>query len=164
MTDRLTITADELRRAFDRDFARAAGAPTAGEDVLAIQCGGDPYAIRLAEVAGLHAHLTIEPVPSPVRELTGVAALRGALVPIYDLAALLGYPACNGRWSVVAGGRSMGFAFDRFESHARVPVDAFTAELTDHGRGTGSAGNTAPRAHTRGAVRIHKLSRPLIEL
>ena len=50
--------ADELRRAFDRSFAEApGGAPEADalESLLAIRVGGDPYALRLSEIAGLFA-------------------------------------------------------------------------------------------------------------
>ncbi|MGE0546298.1 MAG: chemotaxis protein CheW [Kofleriaceae bacterium] len=156
MTNELTLSAAALRDAFDREFANAPATGAArGDDVLAIHCGGDPYGVRLAEVAGLHANLKIERVPSPIPELTGVAGLRGVLVPIYDLAALLGYSPCNGRWCLVARERSIGFAFDRFESHERLPPDAFSA--SDDAAGS-------RRVLVRGAVRVDHVIRPIIEL
>jgi purine-binding chemotaxis protein CheW len=88
------------------------------EGLLAIRVGADPYALRLSEIVGLHADVKIVPVPSPVAQLLGIVGLRGMMAPVYDLAALLGYPpAASPRWMVLAGAsQSMGLAFDAFEA------------------------------------------------
>ena len=123
MTERL----DELRAAFARGFA-AAPAPEAepGIELLRIRLGDEPYAIILAECAGLHADLAIVPMPSPARALLGLAAVRAAIVPVYDLRAVLG--ATTGtrpRWLVI--GRDapvLGFAFEAFDGYVHVATRA----------------------------------------
>jgi purine-binding chemotaxis protein CheW len=127
---RLARRVEELRRAFDQTFAEPAfGDAVPRVDVLAVEVGGDPYALRLAECAGLYADRPITPVPGPVPELLGLAGFRGALVPIYDLRALLGYPPGGvPRWIVaLAGASSVGLAFDRFETFVRAPTEVFSA-------------------------------------
>jgi len=44
----------------------------------------------MAEVSGLFADKKVTRLPSPVSELSGIAGLRGAVLPVYDLAMLLG--------------------------------------------------------------------------
>ena len=54
--------------------------------------------------------------------LLGLAGFRGSLVPVYDFASLLGYPARARRragWSP-CGDTGVALAFDAFEAHARV--------------------------------------------
>src|ERR1700722_17800966 len=89
------------------------------EDLLAIRVGSDPYALRSSEIAGLHVGVEIVPVPSPVAQLLGIAAIRGIMAPIYDLAALLRYPpAANPRWLIFArAAQPVGLAFEGFEQH-----------------------------------------------
>jgi chemotaxis signal transduction protein len=117
--------ARELRCAFDQTFAEVP--PVVTQDVvnlLGIRVGGDPFAIRLGEVAGLFADRKIVPLPSPVPELLGVAGFRSGLIPIYSLRGFLGYPPASEippRWLILAGsGHLVGLAFDQFEVHLRV--------------------------------------------
>ena len=85
--------ARELRRAFDQTFAEVPLPVTQDvTNLLGIRVGGDPFAIRLGEVAGLFADRKIVPLPSPVPELLGVAGFRSGLIPIYSLRGFLGYP------------------------------------------------------------------------
>jgi chemotaxis signal transduction protein len=115
-----------LREEFDRSFAATVADDRAlHEDFLAIRIAGDRYALRLAEVASLHADRALVRAPSLLPELVGIAGFRGALTPVYDLAALLGYPALAGtKWLVVAEWPSpIAFAFETFDAHLRVAVD-----------------------------------------
>lgn len=115
--------AAELRRSFDRTFAQSAHLRTApAEDFLALRIGGDPYAVRLLETAGIYAGRKIVPLPARLIELHGIAALRGLIVPVYDFAALLGYGSSGpGRWLLLARGpEPVGFSFAGFEGHFRV--------------------------------------------
>jgi purine-binding chemotaxis protein CheW len=112
--------ADALRREFDDSFS---GPPSAAEadrvELLMIRVGPDPHAIRIAEIAGLHADRRVVRVPGPLPELLGVVNLRGAIVPVYDLRLLLGYPAGPPpRWMVVASAAPVGLAFDQLDGHA----------------------------------------------
>lgn len=126
-TTPLSGRAQALREAFDRSFAEAPAIERAAlENILAIRVSGNPFALRLAEIAGLFADRRITPVPGPVAELLGVAGLRGLMVPVYDLGSLLGHAtAAKARWLVVArDGWPVGLAFEKFERHLRVPREA----------------------------------------
>jgi len=83
----------EMRRQFDESFARPRPHHLpAGESMLAIVVRGEPFAVRLAETAGLAAlEGKILPVPSEAKELLGLIGHRGTVVPVFSLAALLGY-------------------------------------------------------------------------
>lgn len=85
-----------LRRAFDEAFAapvvhQAADLAT----LIAIRVAGQPFALRATEIAALAKSRRILPVPSRVPQLLGLAGIRGVLVPVYDLAAILGLPRAN---------------------------------------------------------------------
>ena len=127
----LAQRATELRQAFDRGFAEApssASAPT--EAFLAISAGGDNYALRLTEISGLYVDKRITPLPSESSDLLGLASFRGALVPVYDLRVLLGYPAGSlPRWLVLVAPRTpIGLAFDCFDGYLDIPLEAVTPE------------------------------------
>lgn len=109
-----------LREQFDRSFALAPALPPAGSvNLLTIRIGAEPYAIRLADIRGLYADRRILPLPSRMPELLGVTGFRGQIVPVYQLAALLGLSgAAAPRWMVLAlASAPLAFAFDAFESH-----------------------------------------------
>ena len=59
---------------------------------LIFQVGGHAHAIGLLEVREIAEGESIEPVPAADAALRGVIELRGAAVPVVDLARLLGLP------------------------------------------------------------------------
>ena len=64
-------------------------------------------------------------MPTPVTGLLGLAGLRGAMVPVYDLRALLGVnPVDEPRWMVTAAAATVAFAFDGFDGHLRLDPSA----------------------------------------
>jgi chemotaxis signal transduction protein len=145
-----------LREAFDRSFAQAPALQTARSDeFLAVRVGGDPYAIRLSDIAALHRDRKVVSLPNRDAELLGIAGFRGMLAPVYDLAALLGYGHASApRWLVLARGRAaVGLAFDLFEVQLRVARDNVSAEDGEQ-----------TRRHVRGAVRAGHVVRPLIHI
>ena len=155
-----TGSASALRRLFDDSFAAAATAKsTRLEGLLAIRLGSDPYALRLSEIAGLHAGVKIVPVPSANAQLLGIVGLRGIMAPIYDMAALLRYPpAANPRWVVLARmSEPVGFAFETFESYLQVPETSLAND-------EGNANAGAARQHTSGTVRAAGALRPIIRM
>ena len=115
--------ADALREAFDRAFAEAPVADgERSESFLGIRVGGDAHAVALAEVGGLFADRKIVPLPGAA-ELLGVAGLRGEIIPVYSLRALLGYAPAEepARWLIYSGDeQAVAFAFDQFDGYARV--------------------------------------------
>jgi chemotaxis signal transduction protein len=151
-------TAPELRRLFDASFAEARRPATgASEDLVAVRVGGDPYALRLGEIAGLLVDRRVVAVPAApgaTGGLRGVVAVRGNLAPVYGLRALLGYPEGRaGRWLVLVGApRPIALELELFESFLRVA----TAELT--------SSSAASRPFVRQALRQDGLVRPLVHV
>jgi chemotaxis signal transduction protein len=126
----------ELREAFDHTYAiPAASQAEQMENLLSICVAGDRYAIRVSEISGLVNDRKTVALPSRVPELLGVACIRGGLVPVYSLAALLGYSQDPGRTRWLALCRSeepVGLAFSDFEGYLRVPVSqVYAAEQKD---------------------------------
>ncbi|MBI2221349.1 MAG: chemotaxis protein CheW [Acidobacteria bacterium] len=147
------MSAGELQQTFDRTFAEAPRADaTPQEDLLAITIGGDPYAMRLSEVAGLYPDRRITWLPGSVPALLGLVGLRGALLPVYDLRTLLGYPkAATRRWLAVMADGQVALGFEQFDNHLRVPRSAIAE--TGTGSATGRPQPVREVAHTDGLVR-----------
>lgn len=114
--------AASLRQAFDAGFAAPRPVdPTPTEDFLAIRVGAEACALRLAEVAGLHADKKITRLPGAAAALLGIAGFRGTILPVYSLAGLLGRPPEQApRWLAVASGASIALGFEGFEGHLRI--------------------------------------------
>lgn len=153
-----TGTAAMLRRAFDASFAAPISSQSESyEDFLAIRVSAERCGLRLAEIGGLHVDLRIVSVPSPAVQLLGIVGIRGTMAPIYDLAALLGYPPASGPRCIALAKapETVGFAFDAFDSHLKVPV-ASLAQGNSHKGGSGP--------HFRGAVQVGGSLLPIIHL
>jgi chemotaxis signal transduction protein len=142
--------ADQLRAAFDREFARPHGttAAEAGElELLAIRIAAEPYALRRADLAGLFAGKLITPLPGDVPAFLGIGGFRGALVPVYDLRVLLGGAGtAMPRWLVTTAAPPVALAFDGFEAFVRVTGDAVIAH-------DGAVGHVRHAARTPGGLR-----------
>jgi purine-binding chemotaxis protein CheW len=129
----LVARAAELRRGFDASFAAAATTGVAsGEALLAIGVGERPHAVRLADIAELVVDRPVTPLAGPVPELLGIIGLRGALLPAFDLLALLGVSdRAPRRWLVVtAAAPRIALAFTRMDGHARVAAGAIARDPT----------------------------------
>jgi len=148
---------ESLRQEFDRSFAE----PVRRHDeqhveLLAIRAGGRPYALRLAQTQGLYPDRPVTRLPGPLPALLGLAGFAGTVVPIYDLAALLGHQVADRpRWLVLAlGAPPLGLAFHELDGHVRVAAAAIVAEDAAEGR----------RGCLRGMVDLDGLSRPIIDV
>ena len=120
-----------LRADFDRSFAEPARQHDAEyAELLAVRAGGRPYALRLSQASGVHSDRPVTPLPGPQPALLGVAGFSGAIVPVYDLAALLGHPVPDRpRWLVLAAGTPpLALAFHDLDGHVRVPATAIIGE------------------------------------
>jgi chemotaxis signal transduction protein len=148
--------AAELRLAFDQSFADPVGLDTATtQALLAIRVGAEPYAMRLSEIAGLFAGRKITHVPCRDAALLGIAGFRGAIVPVYSLAVLLGHSSApTPRWLVIAAAAPVAVAFESFEGQLLVSADAI---LVAQSRGE-------MRGCVREFVRTQKFSGPIMHL
>lgn len=108
----------QLRSSFDHSFGVLAESCESPESVIQIRVGSEGFAVRACQIAGLVKSRKIVPLPGRITELLGVAALRSSLVPVYDLAALLGIPASGSgaTWLLLVPGETLiGLAIDGFE-------------------------------------------------
>jgi len=116
----LAAQVSELREAFDHTFAEP---PLQREEALqkflAVRAGGALLAFRLAEIAGVAVDRKLTRLPSPIPELLGLAGLRGRLVPVYSLTALLGVApeSTAGRWLVLIAEGHVALATEGVAGH-----------------------------------------------
>jgi chemotaxis signal transduction protein len=143
-----------MRQAFDNSFVEAPRGETAlFDDFLAIRLGADRHVLALADIARLLPLKTVTRFPSGVRELLGIAGIAGAIVPVYDLRALLGYPTADPpRWMVIAAALPVALAFDGFDGQFRHPRD------------TGVDPATLEASPQRAVLRTASESRPIVPL
>jgi purine-binding chemotaxis protein CheW len=125
MSEREDARVLALRLQFDRSFAlRPTLDSQALVDLLAIRVAGVGYALRALEVSQLLAGPRVTPLPSPLPEIAGLCAVRGHVVPVYDLAALLGHPGSSApHYVALLSSRereTIGFAFETLEAQLRV--------------------------------------------
>lgn len=148
---------DALRTDFDRSFAEPArDHDDQYAELLAVRAGGRPYALLLSQASGLFSDRPVTPLPGPQPALLGLAGFGGTIVPVYDLAALLGHPVPERpRWLVLAAGSpQLALAFHHLDGHLRVPATAILGEAD------GRAGDHL----LRGMVVLPAGTRPIIDL
>lgn len=151
---------DRLREDFDRSFAEPARSHDEEHlELLTIRAGGRPYAIRLSQTSGVHPDRPVTPLPGPQPALLGLAGFAGAVLPVYDLAALLGHPVAEvPRWLVLAAGTPpLGLAFHSLDGH----VQAVTGDII---RESGDHAPNRRRGSLRGLVDLPGGSRPIIDI
>lgn len=143
--------AARLRAEFDHAFAGATAPPAPFDDALALTLGTDGYAVRLSDLLSLHADRKIVAPFTARPHLLGLAGFRGALVPVFNLRTLLGYPPSTmPRWLVIAKStKPVAFGFDTFDSYLRTPRSE-----------TPPSDAKSPHRHLRGVIN----GRPLISL
>ena len=154
----LGARAASLRQAFDQSFA----APPAQlsrevEDLLRIRIAGDPYAVRLRDIAGVVTRRKVIPVPGSGPDLLGSAGIRGGIVPVFALASLLGYgqTAEAPPWLVLCCPEDpIALAFPDFEGYSRVARSSFHL---DENLGAG-------RAHVKEVALVETERRPVISI
>ena len=139
-----------LKAEFDRSFADAHREDRREfESFLAVRLAGDPYALRLKDIAALAARPRIVPLPSRRAEFLGMTGHRGSLAALFSLPLLLGYGRVGGapRWFVLPRAASrVALGFDDYDGYARVA----TTEI--HAVGEGARRRFASQALRHGDV------------
>jgi purine-binding chemotaxis protein CheW len=122
-------TLEALRRAFDSAFAVEPAAATERVDLVAVRAGGRSFAVRVSDFAGVVPFRGVAPVPCDEPAMLGLAAVRGAPLPVYDLAALLGDGSVEApRWMLLSAGTNrVALAFDEIEEYLRVSREQLVA-------------------------------------
>lgn len=115
----------ELQRSFDASFeAPALTREVDHEDMLAIQVHAGSFAVRISELAGVHAVRKIVPLPGAVLGLVGLVGVRGRLVAAYRLSDLIGQAAPESplRWFLLCRDEfQVGLAIEGIDAYLRVP-------------------------------------------
>lgn len=120
--DRESAAAEALRRTFDAAFAAPVVASERTIALLSIRVGQEPLALRVADVSSIRLAGEIVPLPGAPAEILGLAGIRGRVLPVYDLGALLGRGAGTGaRWLAITGAPSVALAFAAFEGQLLAP-------------------------------------------
>ena len=122
-----------------------------------MRLSGNPYAIRVTEITGLANNRKTVAIPSPIPELLGIAGIRGGLVPIYSLVALLGYArdATPARWLALCGNEDqVGLGFSELEGYLRVPAAQIYAVSQENING----------GHVKDVARVDGLVRPVVSM
>lgn len=127
----------ELREAFDASFATPAHRGDIDQqDMLAIRVGSGQFAVRVSELAGVHACRKIVPLPGEVLGLLGIVGIRGRLVAAYRLADLVGAGPPEGqmRWLLVcATDNQVGLVIESLDAYLRVPTASVHSALGEDG-------------------------------
>ena len=100
---RTSSLSEELRRAFDQSFAAPIKpAASTGERLLSIRVGGETVALPLVgksvQLSGLAVDRAIVRLQSHAREFLGLVAVRGIILPAFDLASFAAIPSGGLRW------------------------------------------------------------------
>ena len=155
-------TADAARRLarLQRDFDQAFAVPhrDEAEDVeslLAIRLQEDPYGLSTREIAAVERAGSVVPLPSRSQGLIGIVGHRGAILPVYGLASLLGYERSRKapRWLVVCGeGGALALAVSELEGYVQVAKGNFHVPDRD------------PRKHVHRFARVGETVRAIISV
>lgn len=148
-------TLADLRREFDGTFAVPLRVAGGRESLIALRVAGEGLAVRTMQIAGLAKRRPIVSVPSSVPGLLGIMGLRGTLLPVYDLAALLGLrAAAGGSWLMLANPESpIGLLFDEFEGQVEIePACLYESE------------GSRSRGHLRLVARVGTGHRAVIDI
>ncbi len=101
---------------------------------IALRIEGVPYAIASRDTRGLVKLDRVVPIPSRASALRGVIGMRGAIVPVFDLGAVLGRRASGGmelRWAVLEGRESpIAFGFGTLEGVFQTDSSGTTVDGT----------------------------------
>lgn len=114
-TEQLTARLHAYRDAFDRAFALPADTQRdPGIDILMIRMGETVFALRLDELSNVQTCGKVVPIPGSSTFLLGLAGIRGAVVPAFCLATLLGCASTDSkRWVVLCNREApVGLVFD----------------------------------------------------
>lgn len=124
--DPSSVKVDALRRAFDAAFTQERTTRFERvERLVAVRVARDGFALRINEIAALHAMGNVTALPDTPSGLLGLVGVRGQIAAAWDLATLLGYGDVGEtrRWLVLsAPQRDLALALGHVEGYLRVEI------------------------------------------
>jgi purine-binding chemotaxis protein CheW len=128
------VTAPEPAAAPDRSAVAAADAAEAAArpQCLVVACGGERYGIPIEQVREVVRPEGLVTVPGAPAVQAGIVNVRGAVVTVLDLAAVLGRPRAVTAGSIVLlahGARPIGIAVDAVHDVRAIEAAADTRPL-----------------------------------
>jgi chemotaxis signal transduction protein len=122
----IALKHEDLKSSFDRSFQDA---PVERNHELAhlliVRIGTARFALKVRDLAALARAHTIVPIPSADPGLLGLAGLKGRMIAVYSLAAMIGSPALTTgpeHWLVLCRGDDrIALAFSAAEGTLMVP-------------------------------------------
>ena len=122
-TLRPALVAD-ARREFDSSFTVPAVISRKHVHlVVRIRVSDRIFAVKRDELTGISKLKQVLPIPSSASALLGITTVRGTLVPVFDLAAMLGLTSSREQaaWTLLINRATpVGLAFDDFEGQSEV--------------------------------------------
>jgi chemotaxis signal transduction protein len=104
------MRAKELAEQFDRSFAEPVRLDREARPIaLVIFAGGAPYLLPMADIAFVARAPKIVPLPNGSPLQLGIAGVRGSLVTVFSLTALLGQAGGKHEWLAVIGDVAIAF-------------------------------------------------------
>jgi purine-binding chemotaxis protein CheW len=115
----------QLKQQFDSSFEIAPSQLASYDEVLFIRAAEQQFALLVKEINGLAKIERLTALPSAAAGFAGLSATRGEVVPVFDLAALLGLGTSqrNLSWMVRVDSPecALGLAFAEVEGYSRTP-------------------------------------------
>lgn len=147
----------DMQRSFDQSFAGVVvGEAESLERMIMIRVAGALFLMPADHITGLAKAKRIVLLPSRIPELLGLAGVRGALVPVFDLTAVLELQrhGSAAAWLALAGRDSpIAFAFDELSGQVELARASLYAD----------EGGIA-RRHVRLLARIGSSVHPVIDI
>ncbi|HEY9723354.1 MAG TPA: chemotaxis protein CheW [Oscillatoriaceae cyanobacterium] len=125
MPEKLTAHTRALREEFDQRFTAPRELDRdAPVSMLGLRLGGRAFALRLDALAGLQAMRRLVPLPQSRVPLLGLTGVRGRLVPVFSLAALMELPLePEANWLVLIGHADpVALAFAELDGYFELPL------------------------------------------
>jgi len=151
-----------LRREFDESFAQPMSQDlTAQVKLLIVQAGDGHFALRLGDALGLHACPKLVSLPTARPGLLGLAGIRGQLIVVYRLSAILGVTqvATAPRWLLLPrSDEKLALGLDGILSYVNAPAVAI-CPATSSSSSSSSAQGFCPQVWSADGV-----SRPVLDI
>jgi chemotaxis signal transduction protein len=129
---------ERMRREFDAAFAEEVDLrPADTVDLLSVAVDGRRVAVPVGDLAAVQLCPPLTPLPGADARLIGIAGVRGALVLVYDLGALLGGRRTEQRrfLALRRPDATAGIGFDSLEGYLRLPRSAVREAVVETGAG-----------------------------